>query len=100
MVKGFTYMATEENLTLGDGYMMQYTDDRSQNCTFKIYITLFTNMNVTPIYLIKKRNWQNGWQFLQHFLITNEEQLASLTRDHFLSIFIKENSYREGENLS
>ena len=40
-------MVTEEDLALGGGYTMQYTDYVSQNGTLEI--------NVTPINLIKKR---------------------------------------------
>ena len=43
-------MVTEDDLTLGGGHTMQYTDHVSQNYTTETYIILLTN--VTPINLI------------------------------------------------
>ena len=37
-VKGVRYMVMKEDLLLGGGYTMQYTDHVSENCTLKIYI--------------------------------------------------------------
>ena len=42
----------EEDLTLGDGNTMQYTDDISWNCTLEIYMVVSTT--VTPVNLIIK----------------------------------------------
>ena len=42
----------EDDLTLGGGHTMQYTDHVSQKSTLETYITLLAN--VTPINLIKK----------------------------------------------
>ena len=43
-------MVTEEDMTLGGGHTLQYTDHVSQNCTLETYIILLTN--ATPINLI------------------------------------------------
>ena len=44
-------MVTEDELTLGGGHTMQYTDHVSQECTLDAYMTLLTN--VTPIHITK-----------------------------------------------
>ena len=46
----------KEDVTLCGGHTVQYTDEVSQNCALKTYITLLTN--VTPAHLTKiwKRN--------------------------------------------
>ena len=46
MVKG-------DDLTLGGGHPMQYTNNVSYKCTLDIYMILLTN--VIPINLIKKK---------------------------------------------
>ena len=46
-------MVTEDDLTLGGGHTIQYTDDASSNCALEIYIILFTD--VTPINKIKNK---------------------------------------------
>ena len=51
-VKGVRCMVTQEDLTLGGGYTMRYTEDVSQNCTLKTYTILLTN--ITPINLTVK----------------------------------------------
>lgn len=43
-------MVTKEELTLGGGHTMQYTDHVSWTCTLETYVILFTNG--TPIHLI------------------------------------------------
>ena len=50
MVKGAKYMVMEDDLTLGGGHTMQYTDHVSQKCALELYIILLTN--ITPINLI------------------------------------------------
>ena len=42
-------MAKEDDLTLGGGHTMQYTDHVSQKCPLDTYMVLLTN--VTPINL-------------------------------------------------
>lgn len=50
-------MVMEEDLILGGGHIVQYTDNVSQNCTPKTYIILLTND--TTINLIIKNKGQN-----------------------------------------
>ena len=51
-VKGHKYMVMEEDLTLGGGHTMQYTDHILNKCTLDTYMILLTN--VTTINLILK----------------------------------------------
>lgn len=44
-------MATEENLTWGGEYTVQYTDNVPQKCAFETYIILSTNVT-TKIFLV------------------------------------------------
>ena len=37
-------MVVEEDLTLGGGHTMQYTDDVSHKCTLETYVTLLTSV--------------------------------------------------------
>ena len=51
-------MVPEEDLTLGCGHMMQYTNHVSQKCILETYINLLTD--VTSINVIKRqKNKQN-----------------------------------------
>ena len=43
-VKEVQYMVTKEDVTLGGGHAMQYTDDVSWNCMLETYINLLTNV--------------------------------------------------------
>lgn len=45
-------MGMKDDLTLGDGQTMQYTDYVSQKCTVETYMTLLAN--VTPINLFNE----------------------------------------------
>ena len=49
-------MVTKDELSLGGGHTVRYTEHVTQKCTLETYIILLTN--VTPINLIKseKRN--------------------------------------------
>ena len=47
-------MVTENDLALGGGHTMQYTDHVTQKCTLETYIILLNN--VTPINLIQNKN--------------------------------------------
>ena len=47
------YMVKEDDLTLGGGHTMQYTDYLSQKCRLETYMTLLTN--ASQIYLIKEK---------------------------------------------
>ena len=49
MVEGAKYMVIEEDLTLGGGHTVQYTDHVSQKCTPEDYIIVLPN--ATPINL-------------------------------------------------
>ena len=44
----------ENDLTLGGGYTMQYTDDVSQNCIPETYVILLTNDTPTNLRTKKK----------------------------------------------
>ena len=58
-MKGTKYLVMED-LTLGGGHTMQYTDAVSQKCTLETYIFLLTN--VTSTHLIKKiKENEKGW---------------------------------------
>ena len=50
-VTGGQYMVIEDDLNLGGGHTMQYTDHVSEKYTLETYMILLTN--VTPINLIK-----------------------------------------------
>lgn len=50
-------MVTEEDLTLGGGHTVQYTDNVSQNCTLKTYIILLSNITSKFNFKMSKRKY-------------------------------------------
>ena len=66
-----------EDLTLGSGHTMQYTDNSLQNCTLETYIILLTI--VTPINLIKKEKGVQFWNQNICVLILPQLDLRQLT---------------------
>ena len=53
-MKAAKSMVTEDDLTLGGGHKMQYTDHVSYNCTLEICIILLTNVTLIHLNFLKR----------------------------------------------
>ena len=74
-VYGVKYMVTED-LTLGGGHVVQYTNDVSQNCTLETHVILLAT--VTPVNLIK-----NSDKIKKISILSNRREKCKICRKVF-----------------